>query len=266
MGNLANRVFAALPDAVTSAIFLTAWIAPGVLGPVWVKNLMLTMLIEFIVMHSGAFYSRTSRPSSGIARAALAGADRLDAVLRRIHRRVFVRVQQHLAAVRIRMAVRQPLRRHCGCDENAAKRELMSRAWIASVMSLSARCFRDDLHSAAAVRIDARIRRIDAAIRQRTVDRKAADRDRVRRVLFRRAGALQVLSDRQNRAGFGARRARQRDSRRACVSATASRSANTPAAVSAMPAPGPAMVSGAARYSSLCSTIAFSHGASRASG
>jgi hypothetical protein len=57
MGNIANRVFAALPDAVTSAVFLIAWIAPDLLGPVWVKNLMLTMLIEFIVMHSGAFYA-----------------------------------------------------------------------------------------------------------------------------------------------------------------------------------------------------------------
>jgi hypothetical protein len=56
MGNIANRAFVALPDAATSAIFLIAWIAPGMLGPVWVKNLMLTMLIEFIVMHSGAFY------------------------------------------------------------------------------------------------------------------------------------------------------------------------------------------------------------------
>jgi hypothetical protein len=54
---MGNRLLAAAPDALTSAIFVTAWIAPTLLGPEWVKNLMLTMLIEFIVMHSSAFFS-----------------------------------------------------------------------------------------------------------------------------------------------------------------------------------------------------------------
>lgn len=53
---LFNRLLAALPDALTSMLFLIAWIAPGFLGPRRVKDLMLTMLIEFIVMHSSAFY------------------------------------------------------------------------------------------------------------------------------------------------------------------------------------------------------------------
>ena len=57
MGKLTVRLVGALPDAVTSFIFLVAWIAPTALGPQWVKDLMLTMLIEFIVMHSGVFYS-----------------------------------------------------------------------------------------------------------------------------------------------------------------------------------------------------------------
>jgi hypothetical protein len=51
------RAFAALPDAITAAVFLTAWIAPALLGPETVKDLMLTMLIEFIVMHSSGFYA-----------------------------------------------------------------------------------------------------------------------------------------------------------------------------------------------------------------
>jgi len=51
------RLLAATPDAITAAIYFTAWIAPSVLGPQYVKNLMLVMLIEFIVMHSGAFYA-----------------------------------------------------------------------------------------------------------------------------------------------------------------------------------------------------------------
>jgi len=54
---LPSRLFAALPDALTSAIFIVAWIAPGFVGPTRVKDLMLTMLIEFIVMHSSVFYA-----------------------------------------------------------------------------------------------------------------------------------------------------------------------------------------------------------------
>jgi hypothetical protein len=54
---LFNRMLAALPDALTSALFVIAWIAPGFLGPQRVKDLMLTMLIEFIVMHSSGFYA-----------------------------------------------------------------------------------------------------------------------------------------------------------------------------------------------------------------
>jgi hypothetical protein len=51
------RLFAAVPDTITSAIFLTAWIEPSIPGAETVRNLMLTMLIEFIVVHSGAFYA-----------------------------------------------------------------------------------------------------------------------------------------------------------------------------------------------------------------
>jgi hypothetical protein len=54
-----GRVAAALPDALSSAVFLLVWIAPGVLGPIWVKNLMVTMLLEFLTVHSGGFIGTT---------------------------------------------------------------------------------------------------------------------------------------------------------------------------------------------------------------
>ena len=57
MGKLIARMVGAVPDALTAVIFLVAWVAPTALGPPWVKDLMLTMLIEFIVMHSGVFYA-----------------------------------------------------------------------------------------------------------------------------------------------------------------------------------------------------------------
>ena len=49
------RGFAALPDAVTSAVFLCTWIVPGWLGYPRVRDLMLLMPIEFVVMHSSGF-------------------------------------------------------------------------------------------------------------------------------------------------------------------------------------------------------------------
>jgi hypothetical protein len=52
-----NRLFAALPDAITAGVFLTTWIDPSIAGPATIKNLMLTMLMEFLVVHSGGFYA-----------------------------------------------------------------------------------------------------------------------------------------------------------------------------------------------------------------
>lgn len=52
---LLARAFSALPDTITSVMFLCAWIAPAALGYQRVRDLMLLMLIEFIVMHSGGF-------------------------------------------------------------------------------------------------------------------------------------------------------------------------------------------------------------------
>jgi hypothetical protein len=57
MQPIVPRLFAALPDAITAAVFLIAWVAPTIPGPEYVTNLTLVMLIEFIVMHSSGFYA-----------------------------------------------------------------------------------------------------------------------------------------------------------------------------------------------------------------
>lgn len=58
-GHRIGQAIAALPDAISSAVFLAVWIAPGLLGAVWVKNLMVTMLLEFLTVHSGGFIGTT---------------------------------------------------------------------------------------------------------------------------------------------------------------------------------------------------------------
>ncbi len=65
MRNVLPRLLAGLPDAVTAALFLITWIDPSIPGPEYVKNLMLVMLIEFIVMHSSAFYSVIASDNGG---------------------------------------------------------------------------------------------------------------------------------------------------------------------------------------------------------
>jgi len=54
------RWFAALPDALTAALFLVAWIAPQIPGPERVNHLLDSMPIEFIVMHSSLIYAGIS--------------------------------------------------------------------------------------------------------------------------------------------------------------------------------------------------------------
>jgi len=51
-----SRIFAALPDAITSAMYLCAWIAPTLLGVDTVRNLLTTITIEFLVLHASALY------------------------------------------------------------------------------------------------------------------------------------------------------------------------------------------------------------------
>jgi hypothetical protein len=57
MLRLLQRLFAALPDSITVAVFLTAWVTPTRFGPDYVKDLTLVMAMEFIVIHSSIFYA-----------------------------------------------------------------------------------------------------------------------------------------------------------------------------------------------------------------
>ena len=52
-----QRLLAALPDAITAAVFLIAWVTPTRFGPDYVKDLTLVMVMEFIVIHSSIFYA-----------------------------------------------------------------------------------------------------------------------------------------------------------------------------------------------------------------
>jgi hypothetical protein len=50
-----RSVIAAIPDLVLGLLCLTTWVAPGLLGVHWVRDVVLLMLMEFIVIHSSAF-------------------------------------------------------------------------------------------------------------------------------------------------------------------------------------------------------------------
>lgn len=53
------RAISALPDAITAIAYAIAWFAPLRFGADTVRNLMLLMLMEFLVVHSGAFIGTT---------------------------------------------------------------------------------------------------------------------------------------------------------------------------------------------------------------
>jgi hypothetical protein len=50
-----ERVLAVLPDAVSATLFAWLWMLPLAFGPDGVRNAMLVMLVEFILIHSTAF-------------------------------------------------------------------------------------------------------------------------------------------------------------------------------------------------------------------
>jgi hypothetical protein len=52
-------LISALPDAATATLYAICWFAPATLGYAWIKTLMLVMLIEFLVVHSGGFIGQT---------------------------------------------------------------------------------------------------------------------------------------------------------------------------------------------------------------
>lgn len=70
---IVSRLFAASPDAATAAVYALTWWNPFQFGDSAVKNLMLLMLMEFLVVHSGAFIGmavlsdRASRKSKTLA-------------------------------------------------------------------------------------------------------------------------------------------------------------------------------------------------------
>ena len=47
-----SALFVALPDAVSTAGFVMVWASPFVFGPLSVKTAMLTMLVEFFLVHA----------------------------------------------------------------------------------------------------------------------------------------------------------------------------------------------------------------------
>ena len=68
-----RSALAALPDALTALVFLAAWIAPLHWGRELVGNLMLVMLLEFLVVHSGGFIGQVVL-SPAVSRAAKTAA------------------------------------------------------------------------------------------------------------------------------------------------------------------------------------------------
>ena len=54
------RFFAALPDALTALYFLSLWLFPLLFGPHAVRNGMLLMLVEFILLHASIFLGTTA--------------------------------------------------------------------------------------------------------------------------------------------------------------------------------------------------------------
>jgi hypothetical protein len=51
-----NRLNAALPDAITAGLYLTAWIAPSMLGAAQIRLMLAAIVTEFMVMHASALY------------------------------------------------------------------------------------------------------------------------------------------------------------------------------------------------------------------
>ncbi len=51
-----GRIASSLPDFVTATIFFITWIAPDTLGGNAVRDLMLVILLEFLVVHSSGFF------------------------------------------------------------------------------------------------------------------------------------------------------------------------------------------------------------------
>jgi hypothetical protein len=55
MSRWLGAIGAALADAVTAGLFVFVWLHPLALGPIAVKTAMLTMLVEFLLIHATGF-------------------------------------------------------------------------------------------------------------------------------------------------------------------------------------------------------------------
>lgn len=53
----ADSAWAALPDALTAGMFVAVWLSPFVFGALSVKTAMLTMLVEFFLVHATGFFT-----------------------------------------------------------------------------------------------------------------------------------------------------------------------------------------------------------------
>jgi hypothetical protein len=61
----------ALPDLGLSAVFLISWLRPETFGTTFIKQLMLVMLLEFIVIHSAGFMAGFALSAEAASRRAL---------------------------------------------------------------------------------------------------------------------------------------------------------------------------------------------------
>lgn len=59
------RALSATPDAITASVFLMLWVAPFAFGESGVRNGMLLMLVEFILIHATAMMGATVEERSG---------------------------------------------------------------------------------------------------------------------------------------------------------------------------------------------------------
>ncbi len=66
-----RHIVSAAPDAGLAGLFLLTWVAPTLFGPTMVRTLMLTMLMEFIVVHSACFMGLTAYSRATAAKKAL---------------------------------------------------------------------------------------------------------------------------------------------------------------------------------------------------
>ena len=57
MKSRGDAYWAALPDGITAAMFLAVWVHPFVFGALSVKTAMLTMLVEFFLIHATGFFT-----------------------------------------------------------------------------------------------------------------------------------------------------------------------------------------------------------------